>query len=106
MLSWRAPEARKLNYLEYLLTVDSSVKEVKLFGLGEPLLGRYAELFWKFMREDQALAQKRSFASFGWGLLASLSYYFAYGWIVFRARRPSGPRNALRMMLRNCSVTS
>ena len=85
LLSWRAPEARQLNYLEYLLTVDSSVKEVKLFGLGEPLLLRYAELFWKFMREDQALAQKRSLASFGWGLLATLSYYFAYGWIVFRA---------------------
>ena len=84
LLSWRAPEARKLNYLEYLLTVDSSVKEVKLFGLGEPLLGRYADLFWKFMREDQALAQKRSLASFGWGLLATLSYYFAYAWIVFR----------------------
>jgi ATP-binding cassette subfamily B protein len=83
LLSWRAPEARQLNYLEYLLTVDSSVKEVKLFGLGEPLLGRYADLFWKFMREDQALAQKRSVASFGWGLLATLSYYFAYGWIVF-----------------------
>jgi ATP-binding cassette subfamily B protein len=83
LLSWRAPEARKLNYLEYLLTVDSSVKEVKLFGLGEPLLGRYADLFWKFMREDQALAQKRSFASFGWGLLATLSYYVAYAWIIF-----------------------
>jgi len=83
LLSWRAPEARKLNYLEYLLTVDSSVKEVKLFGLGDPLLGRYADLFWKFMREDQALAQKRSFASFGWGLLATVSYYIAYAWIIF-----------------------
>ncbi len=84
LLSWRAPEARKMSYLEYLLTVDSSVKEVKLFGLGEPLLGRYADLFWKFMREDQALAQKRSLASFGWGLLATLSYYFAYAWIILR----------------------
>jgi ATP-binding cassette subfamily B protein len=83
LLSWRAPEARRLSYLEYLLTVDSSVKEVKLFGLGEPLLGRYADLFWKFMREDQTLAQKRSLASFGWGLLASLSYYLAYAWIIF-----------------------
>jgi ATP-binding cassette subfamily B protein len=84
LLSWRAPEARRMSYLEYLLTVDSSVKEVKLFGLGEPLLGRYADLFWKFMREDQALAQKRSLASFGWGLLATLSYYFAYAWIILR----------------------
>jgi ATP-binding cassette subfamily B protein len=84
LLSWRAPEARRMNYLEYLLTVDSSVKEVKLFGLGEPLLGRYADLFWKFLREDQTLAQKRSLASFVWGLLATLSYYFAYAWIVLR----------------------
>jgi ATP-binding cassette subfamily B protein len=84
LLSWRAPEARRMNYLEHLLTVDSSVKEVKLFGLGEPLLGRYADLFWKFLKEDQALAQKRSFASFGWGLLATLSYYLSYGWIVLR----------------------
>lgn len=84
LLSWRAPEARRMNYLEYLLTVDSSVKEVKLFGLGEPLLGRYATLFWKFLKEDQALAQKRSLASFGWGLLATLSYYFSYGWIILR----------------------
>jgi ATP-binding cassette subfamily B protein len=84
LLSWRAPEARRMNYLEYLLTVDSSVKEVKLFGLGEPLLGRYATLFWKFLKEDQALAQKRSLASFGWGLLATLSYYLSYGWIVLR----------------------
>ncbi len=43
VISWRAPEARKLNYLEYLLTDYDAVKEVKLFALGEPLLGRYAD---------------------------------------------------------------
>jgi ATP-binding cassette subfamily B protein len=85
VLSWRAPEARKLNYLEHLLTDYEAVKEVKLFNLGEPLLGRYADLFWKFLREDQAIAQKRSLASFGWGLLATLTYYGAYAWIVWRA---------------------
>jgi ATP-binding cassette subfamily B protein len=85
VLSWRAPESRKLQYLEYLLTNSDAVKEVKLFGLGEPLLGRYADLFWKFLREDQSIAQKRSVASFGWGLLATLSYYGAYAWIVYNA---------------------
>ncbi len=85
VLSWRAPEARRLNYLEHLLTDYDAVKEVKLFNLGEPLLGRYADLFWKFLREDQAIAQKRSFASLGWGLLATLTYYGAYAWIVWRA---------------------
>jgi ATP-binding cassette subfamily B protein len=85
VISWRAPEARKLAYLEHLLTDYSAVKEVKLFGLGGPLLGRYADLFWKFLREDQAIAQKRSLASLGWGLLATLTYYFSYAWIVWRA---------------------
>ncbi len=85
VLSWRAPEARRLMYLEHLLTDYEAVKEVKLFNLGEPLLGRYADLFWKFLREDQAIAQKRSWASLGWGLLATLSYYGAYAWIVWRA---------------------
>ncbi len=85
VLSWRAPEARKLQYLEYLLTDYDSVKEIKLFNLGEPLLGRYADLFWKFLKEDQTIAGKRSLASLGWGLLATLSYYGAYAWIVWRA---------------------
>jgi ATP-binding cassette subfamily B protein len=61
------------------------VKEVKLFGLGEPLLARYARLFWKFLKEDQDIAQRRSLASLGWGMLATLSYYAAYAWIVWRA---------------------
>ena len=84
VLTWRAPEARRLSYLEYLLTDYKAVKEIKLFGLGEPLLGRYASLFWKFVREDQAIALKRSWASLGWGLLVSLSYYASYAWIVWR----------------------
>jgi ATP-binding cassette subfamily B protein len=84
VISWRAPEARKLNYLEHLLTDYDAVKEVKLFALGEPLLGRYAALFWSFLREDQSIAQRRSLASLGWGLLATVTYYAAYFWIVLQ----------------------
>ncbi len=84
VLSWRAPESRRLSYLEHVLTDYDAVKEVKLFSLGESLLGRYATLFWSFLREDQAIAQKRSLASLGWGLLATLTYYGAYAWIVWR----------------------
>ncbi len=85
MLSSRAPESRRLHYLEYLLTDYHAAKEIKLFGLGEPLLKRYAELFWKFLREDQDIAQKRSWASLLWGLVASLCCYASYAWIVWRA---------------------
>lgn len=84
MLSWRAPERRRMTYFEHLLTVDSYVKEIKLFGVGEPLLSRYRDLFIKFFEEDVALGKRRSLASVGWGMLATLSYYLSYGWIIFR----------------------
>ena len=32
--NWRSPDARRLNYLEYVLANDEHAKEVKLFGLG------------------------------------------------------------------------
>jgi ATP-binding cassette subfamily B protein len=85
LLSWRAPESRQMGYFEHLLTDKESVKEVKLFGLGETLLGRYLELFWKFYREDTRMARRRSFISIVFGLLANFAYYAAYAWVVWRA---------------------
>jgi ATP-binding cassette, subfamily B, bacterial len=85
LLTWRAPEARRMNYLEHVLTVDNTVKEVKLFGLGEPLLQRYNDIFWKFFHEDEELARRRSLISLVWGLVASASYYIAYAWIIYSA---------------------
>jgi ATP-binding cassette subfamily B protein len=82
--SWKAPESRRMGYYEHLLTIDSSAKEIKLFGLGEPLLARYGELFWKVFNEDRRLALRRSWASLAWGLLGTLGYYVCYGWVVFR----------------------
>ncbi|KAB8143584.1 ABC transporter ATP-binding protein [Chloroflexia bacterium SDU3-3] len=83
MLTWRAPEFRRMQYFEHVLTVDSSVKEVKLFGLGEPLLRRYEEIFWKTFDEDERLARRRSLYSLIWGMLSSFSYYACYAWIIF-----------------------
>lgn len=84
LLTWRAPESRRMTYLEHLLTVDQSAKEIKLFALGEPLLARYQEMFLKIMHEDEDLARRRSLISTLWGLLASISYYGAYAWIVWQ----------------------
>lgn len=82
--SWKAPESRRMAYYEHLLTVDSSAKEIQTFGLGDSLLTRYADLFWKVFREDSKLAWKRSWTSLGWGLLSTLSYYACYAWVIFR----------------------
>ncbi|HEU4329127.1 MAG TPA: ABC transporter ATP-binding protein [Roseiflexaceae bacterium] len=80
----RAPESRRMAYFEHLLTVDTSAKEVKLFGLGRPLLQRYNALFEKFYLQDRDLARWRGSRSILWGMLTNASYYLAYGWIIWR----------------------
>jgi ATP-binding cassette, subfamily B, bacterial len=84
LLTWHAPEFRRKSYLEHLLTVDSGMKEIKLFGLGEPLLKRYDDMFRDFYNRDTRLAKRRTFIGSLWAMLVVASYYFAYGWMVFR----------------------
>jgi ATP-binding cassette subfamily B protein len=83
--NWRSPESRQLNYLEYVLANDAHVKEVKLFGLGPLLLGRYRTLGEKFYREDARLQVRRS----GWALLLSLAgtaaFYGCYAGMALAA---------------------
>src|SRR5262249_38726261 len=83
--SWRAPEGRKLNYLEWILTRDSHVKEVKLYGLSSLILGRYRALFEKFFAEDRKLALRRMLWGFGLGLLSLGAFYGCYALVAGRA---------------------
>ena len=80
--NWRAPETRRLNYLEYVLASDEHAKEVKVLGLGPVLLDRYRTLGESFYREDRSLAVRRA----GWGallsLLGTLAFYGCYLFIV------------------------
>src|SRR6185436_18421152 len=64
MRNWRSPDARRLNYLEYVMANDEHAKEVKLFGLGPLLLGRYRKLAEAFYDEDRRLAVRRTI--WGW----------------------------------------
>jgi ATP-binding cassette, subfamily B, bacterial len=85
LYSWRAPEGRRLNYLEWILTRDAHVKEVKLFGLGPLILGRYRDLFGKFFAEDRRLALRRFVAGAAFGLLSLLAFYAMYALMAGRA---------------------
>lgn len=82
LFSWRAPETRQQNYLENLLAREDFVTEVKLYQLGEMLLGRYRNLFDQLYGEDRDLTLRRGL----WGYLLSListgAFYLAYAWIV------------------------
>jgi ATP-binding cassette subfamily B protein/ATP-binding cassette subfamily C protein len=85
LYTWRAPESRRLNYLEWILTRDAHVKEVKLFGLGPLVLGRYRVLFARFFAEDRALARRRLGAGVGFGLVSLAAFYGMYALMAGRA---------------------
>jgi ATP-binding cassette, subfamily B, bacterial len=83
--TWRAPEGRRQNYLEWILTRDSHVKEVKLFNLGPLVLTRYRALFEKFYAEDRSLALRKGAAGLALGLLSLVAFYGAYAFMAVRA---------------------
>ncbi len=85
--TWRAPEGRRLNYLEWILTRDSHVKEVKLFGLGPLVLSRYRALFQRFYDEDRRMAIRRMGAGVLFGLLSLAAFYGMYAAVAGRAAR-------------------
>jgi ATP-binding cassette subfamily B protein len=82
LFRWRSPETRMQLYLETVLAREDHAKEVKLFGLGPLLLGRYREIFNKLYRDDRDLTVRRESWGFGLGLLGTLALYAAYAWIA------------------------
>ena len=85
IMSWRAPEVRRLNYLEWILTRDSTVKEVKVFGLGELVLGRYLNLCDKIVLEDRRLARRKALWGTLLGLVSVVAFYGCYAFIADQA---------------------
>ncbi|WEJ34012.1 ABC transporter ATP-binding protein [Devosia sp. SD17-2] len=85
MLSrWRTPERREIEYLRQIGASAETAKEVKLFGLGDYLISRFRTLANQIFIENRRVAMLRA----SWGALftgiASLAYYAAYGYIVWR----------------------
>ncbi|MFT3927200.1 MAG: ABC transporter ATP-binding protein [Myxococcales bacterium] len=89
LFRWRAPETRMQNYLESLLAREDNAKEVTLFRLGPLFLGRYREIFQKLFAEDRALTLRRSSWGFALGLISTLGFYGAYGYIVMHTVKGS-----------------
>jgi ATP-binding cassette subfamily B protein len=85
--NWRSPDARRLNYLEYVMANDEHAKEVKLFGLGPLLLERYRGLAERFYAEDRALATRRTVWAYLLSLVSTLVFYGCYALIVVATAR-------------------
>ncbi|MGS2718246.1 ABC transporter ATP-binding protein [Eionea flava] len=82
LFRWRSPESRKQNYLETLLAREDSVKEVKLFGLGGLFLNRYKTIFDGLYHEDRSLTLRRDGWGFVMSIIASITFYAAYLWVI------------------------
>jgi len=78
----RAPESRQQNYIETLLSHETYIKEVKLFGFAPLLLKRYRETFERLYAEDRRLTLRRDSWGFVLGLLGTAAFYLAYAWVV------------------------
>ena len=85
LFRWRSPETRMQLYLETVLAREDNVKEVKLFGLGPLLLGRYRDIFHRLYKADRALAIRRDGWGFVLGLIGTVALYGAYAWIAVAA---------------------
>jgi ATP-binding cassette subfamily B protein len=77
------PERRLLDYLRYMGASDESAKEVKLFGLSDFLVGRYARLSDEFYEANKRLAIRRNVVSTALVTLGTLGYYAAYAVIIY-----------------------
>ncbi len=82
LFRWRSPQTRMQMYLETVLAREDSIKEVKLFGLEPLLLERYKAIFRTLYGEDRRLTLRRETWGFLLGLLGTLAFYGAYGWVV------------------------
>ncbi len=82
LFRWRSPETRMQTYLETVLAREDHAKEVKLYGLGPRLLQKYRDIFHTLYEEDRALTVRRDAWGFCLGLIATVTSYAAYAWIV------------------------
>ncbi len=83
LFRWRSPQMREQRYLETLLAREDSIKEVKLYGLERLFLSRYRAIFDNLYSEERRLTLRRTLWGFLLGLLGTLTFYAAYGWVVF-----------------------
>jgi ATP-binding cassette subfamily B protein len=69
----QSPLRRRMSYLATLVTTDTYAKEVRLFNLGDYVVGRYDALAGAYLREQQRLVIRRYLAGFAWGTLSILA---------------------------------
>jgi len=78
------PLRRELDYLRVIGASKESVKEVKIFALGDYICSRYADISGQVVRRTRALAGRRTRAGSFFAVLSAAGYYAAYALAVYR----------------------
>lgn len=84
LMSRQTPETRRLGYLGHLLTSLTSFKEIKLFGLSNYFLTRYAELFARLFRQNKELVVRRNTSGLGLTVVGTLGFYGFYFYVIYQ----------------------
>jgi ATP-binding cassette subfamily B protein len=78
------PERRELDYLRLIGASDDTAKEVKIFGLSDFLISRFSLLSRQYYEANKRLTIRRAFWGSLLSSLATISYYGAYGYIIWQ----------------------
>jgi ATP-binding cassette subfamily B protein len=80
----QTPIRRQLDYLRVLGGSKEAAKELKLFGLRDFLVGRFARLSDQIYHEDVSLARRRLVAGSVLSVIGTAGYYGAYVFVIWR----------------------
>ncbi|HVH63447.1 MAG TPA: ABC transporter ATP-binding protein, partial [Candidatus Dormibacteraeota bacterium] len=82
---WGSRLLRRMNYLVSLVTTDSFVKEVKLFGLGQYFIDRYRLIANVFYETQRAQVVRRYMTGFALGNISTVVTSITYLYIALQA---------------------
>jgi ATP-binding cassette subfamily B protein len=80
----RTKTERQASYINWILTGDMYAKEVRLFGLGDLLIGRFSRLQGKLRTEKLLLAKKQSMADFLAQTSATVAVFGSFTYIAYK----------------------
>ena len=81
----QTPAKRQMDYLRQVAGSREGAKELKLFNLSAYLTNRFTKLSQGIYEENVALSRKKLLAGGLLGVIATLGYYGAYAFVIWRA---------------------
>lgn len=81
----QTPAKRQMDYLRQLGGSKEAAKELKLFNLSAYLTDRFTGLSQRIYDENVALSRRKLLAGGALGVVATLGYYGAYAFVIWRA---------------------